>query len=93
MKNLSPAELAVVANVDRDRVTEDLAALVAIPSITGSDAEAPALVRPTMTRLNPSRSAAAREIAPVLARKLAGVWSLWPWASESSRSLGWLPTG
>ena len=38
MKNLSPAELAVVANVDRDRVTEDLAALVAIPSLTGTRA-------------------------------------------------------
>jgi acetylornithine deacetylase len=35
MKNLSPAELAVVANVDRDRVADDLAALVAIPSLTG----------------------------------------------------------
>jgi acetylornithine deacetylase len=37
MKNLSPAELAVVANVDRDRVADDLAALVAIPSLTGRE--------------------------------------------------------
>jgi acetylornithine deacetylase len=39
MKNLSPAELAVVAAVDRDRVAEDLAALVAIPSLTGDEGE------------------------------------------------------
>jgi acetylornithine deacetylase len=37
MKNLTPAELAAVANVDRDRVADDLAALVAIPSLTGSE--------------------------------------------------------
>ncbi|HEY3765930.1 MAG TPA: ArgE/DapE family deacylase [Gaiellales bacterium] len=37
MKNLTPAELAVVANVDRDRLTDDLAALVAIPSLTGDE--------------------------------------------------------
>jgi acetylornithine deacetylase len=37
MKNLSPAELAVVANVDRDRVADDLAALVAIRSLTGEE--------------------------------------------------------
>jgi acetylornithine deacetylase len=37
MKNLTPAELAVVANVDRDRLTDDLAALVAIPSFTGDE--------------------------------------------------------
>jgi len=37
MKNLSPAELAVVANVDRDRLADDLAALVAIPSLTGDE--------------------------------------------------------
>ena len=39
MKNLSPAELAVVAAVDRDRVAEDLAALIAIPSLTGNEGE------------------------------------------------------
>ena len=37
MKNLTPAELAVVANVDRDRLADDLAALVAIPSLTGDE--------------------------------------------------------
>jgi acetylornithine deacetylase len=37
MKNLSPAELAVVAAVDRDRIADDLAALVRIPSITGDE--------------------------------------------------------
>ena len=35
MKGLTPAELAVVGAVDRDRITDDLTALVAIPSITG----------------------------------------------------------
>ena len=38
MKNLSPAELAVVAAVDRDRIGDDLAALVRIPSVTGEEA-------------------------------------------------------
>ena len=37
MKNLTPAELAVVAKVDRDRLTDDLAAIVAIPSVTGEE--------------------------------------------------------
>ena len=37
MKNLSPAELAVVAAVDRDRIADDLAALVRIPSLTGDE--------------------------------------------------------
>jgi acetylornithine deacetylase len=37
MKNLSPAELAVVAAVDRDRIADDLAALVRIPSVTGDE--------------------------------------------------------
>jgi acetylornithine deacetylase len=37
MKNLTPAELAVVARVDRDRLTDDLAAIVAIPSMTGEE--------------------------------------------------------
>jgi acetylornithine deacetylase len=37
MKNLTPAELAVVARVDRDRLTDDLAAVVAIPSLTGEE--------------------------------------------------------
>ncbi len=37
MKNLTPAELAVVAKVDRDRLTDDLAAIVAIPSLTGEE--------------------------------------------------------
>jgi acetylornithine deacetylase len=38
MKNLSPAELAAVAAVDRDRIADDLAALVRIPSVTGDEA-------------------------------------------------------
>jgi acetylornithine deacetylase len=37
MKNLTPAELAVVGAVDRDRIADDLAALVAIPSLTGRE--------------------------------------------------------
>jgi acetylornithine deacetylase len=37
MKNLTPAELAVVGAVDRDRVADDLAALVAVPSLTGRE--------------------------------------------------------
>ena len=37
MKNLSPAELAVVGAVDRDRIADDLAALVRIPSVTGDE--------------------------------------------------------
>ncbi|HET6850399.1 MAG TPA: ArgE/DapE family deacylase [Gaiellales bacterium] len=37
MKNLAPVELAVVAAVDRDRIADDLAALVRIPSITGDE--------------------------------------------------------
>jgi acetylornithine deacetylase len=37
MKNLTPAELAVVAAVDRDRIADDLQALVRVPSQTGSE--------------------------------------------------------
>ena len=37
MKNLSPAELAVVGAVDRDRIAADLAALVRTPSVTGDE--------------------------------------------------------
>ncbi len=37
MKGLTPAELAVVGAVDRDRITDDLTALVAIPSVTGDE--------------------------------------------------------
>src|SRR4051812_50171942 len=37
MKNLTPSELAVVAAVDRDRIGDDLAALVRIPSVTGEE--------------------------------------------------------
>lgn len=37
MKNLTPAELAAVAAVDRDRIGDDLAALVRIPSVTGEE--------------------------------------------------------
>ncbi|HEU0193254.1 MAG TPA: ArgE/DapE family deacylase [Gaiellales bacterium] len=37
MKNLTPAELAAVGAVDRDRISDDLAALVAIPSVTGEE--------------------------------------------------------
>jgi acetylornithine deacetylase len=38
MKGLTPAELAVVGAVDRDRIADDLSALVATPSITGDEA-------------------------------------------------------
>ena len=37
MKNLTPAELAVVSAVDRDRIAADLQALVRIPSVTGDE--------------------------------------------------------
>jgi acetylornithine deacetylase len=37
MKGLTPAELAVVGAVDRDRIADDLSALVATPSITGDE--------------------------------------------------------
>ena len=37
MKNLTPAELAAVAAVDRDRIADDLAALVRIQSVTGDE--------------------------------------------------------
>jgi acetylornithine deacetylase len=37
MKNLTPAELAAVGAVDRDRIADDLSALVAIPSLTGDE--------------------------------------------------------
>ena len=49
MKNLTPAELAVVARVDRDRVADDLAALVAIPSLTGDESEVQTEVALRMT--------------------------------------------
>ena len=39
MKNLTPAELAAVGAVDRDRIAADLAAVVAHPSLTGSEGE------------------------------------------------------
>jgi acetylornithine deacetylase len=37
MKNLTPTELAAVGAVDRDRIADDLAALVSIPSLTGDE--------------------------------------------------------
>ena len=37
MKNLTPAELAAVAAVDRDRIADDLTALVRIESVTGNE--------------------------------------------------------
>ncbi len=37
MKNLTPAELAAVAAVDRDRIADDLTALVRIQSVTGNE--------------------------------------------------------
>ena len=37
MKNLLPAELAAVAAVDRDRIADDLTALVRIESVTGNE--------------------------------------------------------
>ncbi len=49
MRGLTPAELAVVAAVDRDRIAADLAALVAIPSLTGSEAEVQTEVALRMT--------------------------------------------
>ncbi|HUZ83894.1 MAG TPA: ArgE/DapE family deacylase [Gaiellales bacterium] len=39
MRNLTPRELAAVAAVDRDRIAADLAALVAIRSLTGEEGE------------------------------------------------------
>ena len=39
MKNLTPAELAAVGAVDRDRIAADLMAVVAHPSLTGAEAE------------------------------------------------------
>jgi hypothetical protein len=39
MKNLTPAELAAVGAVDRDRIAADLSAIVAYPSLTGSEGE------------------------------------------------------
>src|SRR6185503_8693834 len=39
MKNLTPAELAAVGAVDRDRIAADLAAVVAHPSLTGAEGE------------------------------------------------------
>ena len=39
MKNLTPAELAAVGAVERDRIAADLAAIVAHPSLTGSEGE------------------------------------------------------
>ncbi len=38
MKNLTPAELAAVGAVDRDRIVDDLASIVAVPSVTGNEA-------------------------------------------------------
>jgi acetylornithine deacetylase len=49
MKNLSPAELAVVSAVDRDRIADDLAALVAVPSVTGDEFEVQTEVALRMT--------------------------------------------
>jgi acetylornithine deacetylase len=49
MKNLTPAELAVVSAVDRDRIADDLAALVAIPSLTGDEADVQTEVAMRMT--------------------------------------------
>jgi len=37
MKNLTPGELAAVAAVDRDRIADDLTALVRIESVTGNE--------------------------------------------------------
>jgi acetylornithine deacetylase len=37
MKNLTPEELAVVAAIDRDRIADDLQALVRVPSLTGDE--------------------------------------------------------
>ena len=49
MRNLTPAELAVVGAVDRDRLADDLAALVAMPSLTGSEGEVQTEVALRMT--------------------------------------------
>ncbi len=57
MKNLSPAELAVVGAVDRDRIADDLAALVGIPSVTGDemDVQTEAALRMTTAGLEVTR--------------------------------------
>ncbi|MDX6592984.1 MAG: acetylornithine deacetylase [Gaiellales bacterium] len=57
MKNLTPAELAVVAAVDRDRITDDLAALVRIPSVTGDESavQTEAALRMAMAGLEVTR--------------------------------------
>ena len=39
MKNLTPAELAAVGAVDRDRIAAALAAIVSYPSLTGAEGE------------------------------------------------------
>lgn len=49
MKNLSPAELTAVGAVDRDRIADDLAALVAVPSVTGEEGEVQTEVALRMT--------------------------------------------
>jgi acetylornithine deacetylase len=49
MKNLTPAELATVGAVDRDRIAADLAAVVAHPSLTGSEGEVQTEVALRMT--------------------------------------------
>jgi len=49
MKNLAPAELAAVGAVDRDRIAADLSALVAHPSLTGSEGEVQAEIALRMT--------------------------------------------
>ena len=58
MRNLTPAELAVVGLVDRDRIADDLAALVSIASLTGAEAEVQteAALRMTLAGLEVERT-------------------------------------
>jgi acetylornithine deacetylase len=49
MKNLTPAELAAVGAIDRDRIAADLAAVVQHPSLTGSEGEVQTEVALRMT--------------------------------------------
>lgn len=49
MKGLTPAELAVMAAVDRDRIGADLAAIVQIPSLTGNETDVQTEVALRMT--------------------------------------------
>jgi acetylornithine deacetylase len=57
MKNLTPPELAAVAAVDRDRIADDLTALVRIESVTGNESavQTEAALRMAMAGLEVTR--------------------------------------